>query len=75
MQSLFLAASDDSGSPVMTIMLFVLVLVGAAGYFIYTENQKRSDVRPGQKVSRQALNRRMHTQRQSSQRGRRADRG
>jgi hypothetical protein len=47
MQSVFLAADEvevvtESGSPVMTITFFLLVLIGAVGYFVYTENQKRA---------------------------------
>lgn len=41
----------SSGSPVLTVFLFIFLLIGALGFYVYQENAKRAEAAAGQKVS------------------------
>ena len=47
-----IATPSEGVSPVLTIFLFIFLLLGAIGLFIFQENQKRAGVAAAEKVRR-----------------------
>lgn len=45
-----LSSVSDGGSPVLTIFIFIFLILGALGWYIYNENQKRATETAGLKV-------------------------